>query len=535
MKIFNGWKQPKGGRWTIDDSFRSLLPPLPNVALLGGVAVAIIVGLVCGIFPKWTWGMFPIIGMALPSPSGSSLLAGNPKSGIGGWDLFSSSSLPYNVMDFGVAAGSTDITQAMEEAVRKLNALGGGRLRVPGGTWQMTRPFPTVTGKIVVEGDSGRQTVVQYSGATTFLAFNYGGAVGTSSDLWGVGLRDITLEGPGVGSGVACLLLGGATGAAGFYAENLIVESWGTAITYGSNAYLQKFVNCRFSSNNQQWVSTGGATNSGEGISFYGCTFANSGTVANAFQLNVAGFSVECFGCSFDEVQFAMSTGTAALYGCHFENPSTTSDYIFVSQTGGELHLDGCHFFQNNAAAASLSFVDQQAGNLIAIANRFGTQGVVIARAFFIGGGAGALILNTKILQNVTTEVVATTTGVVRVIGRLSGAQESTTSPAALAAGNNNDMAFTFHDNFRITGDAGGTSVITGIVAPGSGAPLSRKIRVVNVGAAAFNLGHQNAGSAAANRIISPTGANVPLATDDAAELIYDDTTDRWRITNVQV
>ena len=53
---------------------------------------------------------------------------------------------------------------------------------------------------------------------------------------------------------------------------------------------------------------------------------------------------------------------------------------------------------------------------------------------------------------------------------------------------------------------------------------------IVNGGANDIVLAHQNAGSAAANRIITHTGANVTLNADESALLWYDDTDARWRI-----
>lgn len=55
-------------------------------------------------------------------------------------------------------------------------------------------------------------------------------------------------------------------------------------------------------------------------------------------------------------------------------------------------------------------------------------------------------------------------------------------------------------------------------------------IWVVNVGANDVVLGHEDAGSAAANRIISNTGANLTLNPDESALLWYDDTDTRWRV-----
>lgn len=53
---------------------------------------------------------------------------------------------------------------------------------------------------------------------------------------------------------------------------------------------------------------------------------------------------------------------------------------------------------------------------------------------------------------------------------------------------------------------------------------------VVNVGSNDLVLQNQNAGSAAANRIITGTGADLTLGADGAALLLYDGTTARWRV-----
>jgi len=102
-------------------------------------------------------------------------------------------------------------------------------------------------------------------------------------------------------------------------------------------------------------------------------------------------------------------------------------------------------------------------------------------------------------------------------------------TPAALVAGNNNDYDPGVADTLRLSGSGGG-STVTGISA-GSG---SRRLRIINLGAVAITLAHQDATSAAANRLVSPTGASVVLAgVDDVADLEYDDSTVRWRIVNV--
>lgn len=53
---------------------------------------------------------------------------------------------------------------------------------------------------------------------------------------------------------------------------------------------------------------------------------------------------------------------------------------------------------------------------------------------------------------------------------------------------------------------------------------------LVHAVGAPLTLQHQNAGSAAANRIITDTGAAVTVAADTSRELVYDGTTQRWRL-----
>jgi len=56
------------------------------------------------------------------------------------------------------------------------------------------------------------------------------------------------------------------------------------------------------------------------------------------------------------------------------------------------------------------------------------------------------------------------------------------------------------------------------------------ELRLVNIGSFDLVLGHQDVGSVATNRIISPTGVDLILGPDESALLWYDGTTARWRI-----
>lgn len=56
---------------------------------------------------------------------------------------------------------------------------------------------------------------------------------------------------------------------------------------------------------------------------------------------------------------------------------------------------------------------------------------------------------------------------------------------------------------------------------------------VYNVGSQNIVLVHQSASSTAANRFLNTTGADITLSADQAADLIYDGTTARWRVTKL--
>lgn len=77
----------------------------------------------------------------------------------------------------------------------------------------------------------------------------------------------------------------------------------------------------------------------------------------------------------------------------------------------------------------------------------------------------------------------------------------------------------------RVTPDAAASS-LTGL----AGGITARNVLIVNVGSTNLTLAHQSASSAAGNRFLAETGADVVLGANDAADVLYDATTERWRI-----
>lgn len=80
----------------------------------------------------------------------------------------------------------------------------------------------------------------------------------------------------------------------------------------------------------------------------------------------------------------------------------------------------------------------------------------------------------------------------------------------------------------RLDNTSGGPASLTGVVAPG--ASQLGVLRLLNVSGNAISLEHENAGSAVANRFLTPGGVVFPLGLNGAALLVYDPDADRWRV-----
>lgn len=102
------------------------------------------------------------------------------------------------------------------------------------------------------------------------------------------------------------------------------------------------------------------------------------------------------------------------------------------------------------------------------------------------------------------------------------GVASRATSPAQITA-DQNDYAIGSGTFFRLSTDASRT--ITGMTGGSDG----KWMAIANVGSFSLVLANQSASSAAANRIITGTGASITIAPDEQVRIIYDATTQRWR------
>ena len=139
---------------------------------------------------------------------------------------------------------------------------------------------------------------------------------------------------------------------------------------------------------------------------------------------------------------------------------------------------------------------------------------------------------NQIILRNAFSEVGMTYDDT-RVLAFRAMIRYSSVTPAQITANENDYVAGTAVSYmWRLSSDA--ARDITGIAAPGftgsTALAMGDARLLVNVGANNITLKHESASSTAANRLLCSTGADIVLSANQAAELIYDGTSARWRV-----
>ena len=148
-------------------------------------------------------------------------------------------------------------------------------------------------------------------------------------------------------------------------------------------------------------------------------------------------------------------------------------------------------------------------------------------------GGNAAL---GNILVNSNLALWGTTTRVLRLADTAfsTGATVASApdSPTQLTADQNNYAAGTGRSLFyRLSSDASRT--ITGLNPAGGTNQDGELHYIINVGANNIILANESASSTAANRFTNVTGADITLAANEIAMLIYDNTSARWRVAKM--
>jgi hypothetical protein len=100
-------------------------------------------------------------------------------------------------------------------------------------------------------------------------------------------------------------------------------------------------------------------------------------------------------------------------------------------------------------------------------------------------------------------------------------------SALAISTGANNNVVDPGTTNVQI-GTLGSAANVTGILVPADGATAIRD--VMNLSGQNVTFNHNNSGSSAGNKLSSPTGADVVLATGYSLRLVYDLSATVWRL-----
>lgn len=101
---------------------------------------------------------------------------------------------------------------------------------------------------------------------------------------------------------------------------------------------------------------------------------------------------------------------------------------------------------------------------------------------------------------------------------------QTTTVTAPQITADQNDYSLKRGDRIRLSSDAGRT--ITGL----AGGAADRELWLVNVGSFDITLANESASSAANNRIVTSTGADIVMAANDVVHAWYDGISGRWRV-----
>lgn len=208
----------------------------------------------------------------------------------------------------------------------------------------------------------------------------------------------------------------------------------------------------------------------------------------------------------------------------------TTNDYAIVEQAG-------TYRLTPNAAGSTLSGLamvgGNQPGRRLKLVNIGATAVITLthqdagstAANRFLCPSTGSLVLRPG--ESVQVEYDAAQARWSVLTADQLNAVTGFSSPAALGLGNNNDLSVAqYAQTSRLAANAGG-STITGVAMVG-GNIGGRRWRIVDI-ANALTIANNDVNSAAANRILTNTGANIVLAVNGIVDLEYDGTTTMWR------
>jgi hypothetical protein len=271
-----------------------------------------------------------------------------------------------------------------------------------------------ISGKPIILRGDGPGTCLSYAGSSgTAMTFqSIGSPITVAGQAFGVGLRDITLQGTNPSDSNTGLFLNGV---AGFTAFNVNVMQFGTGVTFGNNTFVVNWEGGSFRYNSSNLVYPNGLTNSGENLSFVNTTFTNgaqsdgTSTGQNCVSIlpGTYGQSVEInfVNNSFDACQVVIANDNAMpirFINPHFEDVQSHLDYPFVKQIssitykGTNAEYVNPMFFIDAPNVTTTSFIELDGSSHANLQNpsMFGYGGTSSPPVFVRIQGAGTAMLS---------------------------------------------------------------------------------------------------------------------------------------------
>lgn len=430
----------------------------------------------------------------------------------------------YDVRDFGaVGDGVTDDTEAIQDAVDA--AAGVQAVFFPGGTYKVTSAITLPIGSKII--GAGRSTTVISIGSNVIRAFQ---ATPTADDAM-YEFSNISIDGDSTVGQHGIFIANAFSRAQAFLNHvylnslDLAVQATGASVffndvrTRDTNTYVTKivesfgavFTTCEFNcpstasppavaidTNNLQADNL--LVRDGSVVASFGSRVNNSIIQGDLW---VREDSV----VSGSEIWWSLYLGD----NCEVSGCKAGTVLRYTGRNGDEWQISGCLIWSgiqllgDNCVVSGCYLwgasptVDVQGNNNLVTGCLFEPGSI----PFTISGGA----TGTAFTGNINCPEVV-----------------PFINPAAIASDQNNyDIGV--GKNFRLTTN-GSNRTITGF----AGGVDGREITIVNVSANDITISNQSASSDPANRVITGTGADAVLQPDDIASLLYDGTTQRWRV-----
>ena len=220
-------------------------------------------------------------------------------------------------------------------------------------------------------------------------------------------------------------------------------------------------------------------------------------------------------------VGYSIGADRCVLSGC--TGTQNGRQAVFIAANVAKTTVNGGDFYANNTTGGSTGSILLN-GNVIdtKISNtRFADQAVAIS---FAGAQNGVTEVVGCSFPGITTIFSGTLPAVLKVT------PNEFVISKTLAAGDTNDFDPTqYADTIRFTGDGAGTSAITGLI----NGFANRQYVFINVAAPNVTIRNASAGSTAANRFTTTTGADLVLTTNQMAIAVYDANSTRWRVSKL--